>query len=97
MNERSIFMTALEKDSPEERSTYLDEACGGDTVLRHRVEALLRSHEQAGAFLGKPAPERLSEGLGFRGQRLADFRSGRFRNHTRLWVCAPVGSHSEQD
>jgi serine/threonine protein kinase/Flp pilus assembly protein TadD len=61
MNERSIFMAALERESAPERSAYLDEACGGDTALRQRVEALLASHQQAGSFLGMPVPERLAE------------------------------------
>src|SRR5438445_10792848 len=61
MNERLIFMAALEKNSPARRSAYLEEACGGDAALRQRVEALLASHDQAGSFLGKPVPERLAE------------------------------------
>jgi serine/threonine protein kinase len=61
MDERSIFMAALERESAPERSAYLDEACAGDTALRQRVEALLASHEQAGSFLRKPVPERLAE------------------------------------
>jgi serine/threonine protein kinase/Flp pilus assembly protein TadD len=61
MNERSIFMEALAKETPGERSSYLDEACGGDAALRQRVEALLASHEGAGSFLGKAVPERLAE------------------------------------
>ncbi len=61
MNERSIFMEALEKDTPEQRSSFLDEACAGDAGLRQRVEALLQSHEQAGSFLGKPVPGRFVE------------------------------------
>jgi serine/threonine protein kinase len=63
MNERAIFMEALDKDSLAQRSVYLDEACGGHTGLRQRVEALLTSHEQAGSFLGKPVSERLAENL----------------------------------
>jgi eukaryotic-like serine/threonine-protein kinase len=51
MDERSIFMAALERDSLAERSAYLDEACAGDSALRQRIEALLASHEQAGSFL----------------------------------------------
>jgi serine/threonine protein kinase len=62
-NERTIFVEALEKDAPAERSAFLDEACAGDAALRRRVEALLRSHAQAGAFLGKPVPERLAAEL----------------------------------
>src|SRR5262245_66528137 len=63
MNERSIFMEALEKATAAERADYLDTACAGDAALRQRLEALLQSHEQAGDFLGKPAPERLAEEL----------------------------------
>lgn len=41
---------------PEERSAYLDGACGADRELRAEVESLLASHEQAGTnFLMKPA------------------------------------------
>jgi tetratricopeptide (TPR) repeat protein/serine/threonine protein kinase len=61
MDERSIFMAALERESPPERSAYLEKVCGGDTALRQRVEALLDSHEQAGSFLRKPVPERLAD------------------------------------
>ncbi|HEY7423093.1 MAG TPA: serine/threonine-protein kinase, partial [Gemmataceae bacterium] len=60
MNERSIFFEALDLETPAERSSYLDAVCGGDVVLRQRVEALLRSHEEAGDFLDKTAPERLA-------------------------------------
>jgi serine/threonine protein kinase/tetratricopeptide (TPR) repeat protein len=63
VDERSIFMTALERESPPERSAYLDGACGGDTALRQRVEALLASHQQAGSFLRVPIPERLAENV----------------------------------
>ncbi|MCI0358499.1 MAG: protein kinase [Planctomycetaceae bacterium] len=61
MNERSIFMAALEKSSLDERSAFLDAACGGDAALRQRVEALLNSHVDGGSFLEMPVPERLLE------------------------------------
>lgn len=51
----AIFAEALAKRTPEERTAYLDDACAEDLVLRQRIEALLKSHEAAGAFLGKPA------------------------------------------
>src|SRR5262245_34237333 len=55
MSERTIFLVALEKDSSAERDAYLNEACSGDASLRQRLDALLRSHDEAGAFLEKPA------------------------------------------
>jgi len=51
-----IFLTALEKPTPEERSGFLDAACGSDAELRHRVERLLKAHPQVAAFLEVPAP-----------------------------------------
>jgi hypothetical protein len=61
MNERAIFIEALDRDTPGARAAYLDEACAGDQTLRARVEALLQSHEQAGEFPGKLAPQRLAD------------------------------------
>jgi serine/threonine protein kinase len=54
MTERTIFLTALEKNATE-RTAYLNEACGADVGLRQRVEGLLRSHGEAGNFLDIPA------------------------------------------
>ena len=51
---KSLFHAAVEMDAGE-RPAFLDEACAGDDELRRRVEALLASHEQAGAFLVSPA------------------------------------------
>ncbi len=50
----SVFNAALEKEG-QERSAYLDGACGADAGLRDRVEALLAAHDQAGSFLRGPA------------------------------------------
>src|SRR5262245_17989422 len=64
MNERSIFLEALDQADPTQRSAYLDKACAGDAALRQRVEALLKTHAEAGGFLDKLAPERVAEELG---------------------------------
>src|SRR6516162_2105032 len=64
MNERSIFLEALDQADPTQRSAYLDEACAGDAALRQRVEALLKTHSEAGGFLDKLAPERVAAELG---------------------------------
>jgi Tol biopolymer transport system component/serine/threonine protein kinase len=60
MNERSIFMEALDKDTPDRRAAYLDEACASDAALRQRMETLLASHVDADSFLGTPVVERLA-------------------------------------
>src|SRR5262245_18942983 len=57
MNERDIFIEALQNETPAERQAYLDEACRGDETLRRGVEALLEVHERAGSFLESVAPK----------------------------------------
>lgn len=52
---KAIFLEAAELPDESARAAYLDQACGGDAALRARVEALLRSHDSAGGFLGTPA------------------------------------------
>src|SRR5438067_12614638 len=55
MNEREIFVAALEKTTPAERAAYLDAVCRDDADLRRRVEKLLAAHEAAGGILDRPA------------------------------------------
>src|SRR6185369_5624156 len=52
--EQAVFTKALLCPNPEARAAYLDAACGTDTALRRRVEALLRAAENAGDFLEEP-------------------------------------------
>jgi serine/threonine-protein kinase len=52
----AVLGEALERQGPA-RAAFLDEACGGDADLRREVEALLASHDGAGAFLDAPALE----------------------------------------
>ena len=51
MTEETIFGEALRRQDPAERAAYLARACADDEPLRIRVEALLRSHKEAGSFL----------------------------------------------
>src|SRR6266704_1243124 len=60
-DEETIFAAALALP-PEQRAACLDQACGGDAALRHRVETLLKAHA-AGAFLEEPAPPVVSHTL----------------------------------
>lgn len=57
MDEQSIFLSALEKETPEARAAWLAQACGADLRLKARIEALIASHEQASRFL-EPPPRR---------------------------------------
>src|SRR5947209_16097627 len=55
MTERDIFLAVLDLPDSGAREAYLKSACGGDANRRARVEALLRSHAEAGSFLAEPA------------------------------------------
>ena len=52
--EQAAFAEALQCATPTARAACLDVACGMDTALRQRVEALLRAAENAGDFLEEP-------------------------------------------
>src|SRR5262245_7750243 len=48
---KQIFLEAVENHDPERWQEYLDDACGTDTVLRERVEALLAAYRQPNPIL----------------------------------------------
>ena len=51
-----LFQLAVER-GPEERATFLDEACRDDEGIRREVESLLTSYERAENFIESPAFE----------------------------------------
>jgi serine/threonine protein kinase/tetratricopeptide (TPR) repeat protein len=53
-NEEAIFNAAIEIDSPAERAAFIKSACGDDTALLARVEALLKVHFEDESFLKSP-------------------------------------------
>jgi serine/threonine protein kinase/WD40 repeat protein len=53
-DERSIFLGAVEITAVEDRSAFLDAACGDNRQLRREVEALLRAHENSFGLLDAP-------------------------------------------
>src|SRR5262245_38908323 len=54
---KEIFLAAVELTTPGKRTAYLDETCGGDTLLRQRVEALLEVHDRPAQLLDRPAAQ----------------------------------------
>ena len=66
MNERDVFIAALQKESLQQRQEYLDEACSGNETLRQHVEALLNAHDRAGSFLQEPALGHVGAAVGVR-------------------------------
>ena len=51
MNDLDIFINSPDEATPEELSLYLDEACGDDPALRHRVEDLFTSRRRPEKFM----------------------------------------------
>src|SRR5262245_17920042 len=51
---QALFLAAADIVDPAARAAYLDRECAGDAVLRHRVEALLRAHDQPDSLLDAP-------------------------------------------
>jgi hypothetical protein len=54
-------MAALETGTGQQRVEYLDAACAGDQLLRARVEALLKAHDDPTSFMGTPVAATLDE------------------------------------
>lgn len=51
-----IFTVAVQLPAGE-RAVFLERACGGDSELRQRVEALLQTHARLGDFLEQPSAQ----------------------------------------
>src|SRR6516225_9106154 len=50
----SIFCSAIEFESPDERRALVEQACGEDVELRHQVERLLHAHFHGRSILDAP-------------------------------------------
>ena len=61
MNERELFLTAIEIHDPAARQGYLRSECGEDAELLPRVEALVSSHHGESQFLESPVVEQMVE------------------------------------
>src|SRR6266699_3821619 len=77
-NLQQIFHAAIVLP-PHERAAYLERTCSENYSLRQAVESLIKSHEETGNFVDRPAyqaaAEMLVEGLEFKsGQKLAHYR-----------------------
>src|SRR5215475_10670836 len=58
-NLEDLFHAAREIEA-DKRAAFLEEACGGDTALRRRVERMLAENPDEDSLLGKPAMDFVS-------------------------------------
>src|SRR5262249_45681331 len=53
---KSIFLAAIDEQTPEQWPAFLEQACAGDVLLRDEVEKLLRAQAALGPFHEAPRP-----------------------------------------
>ncbi|MGI9166034.1 MAG: LpqB family beta-propeller domain-containing protein [Pyrinomonadaceae bacterium] len=82
-----LYHAALELDG-EDRAAFLERACADDEGLRHEVESLVSSHEQAADFIVAPAMAVAAE-LFADGE--ADALSGRTVSHYKILSLIGAG------
>src|SRR6266446_4849856 len=75
-SEVDLFTEAVQLPA-EQRSAFLEAACGGDAELRANVEALLKAHMESGEFL-EQAPAEVKARTGAPGEKPGD-RIGRYK------------------
>lgn len=56
---KALFLAAMDLATDAERTTFLDEACPQDKVLRERVDALVKAHHRTDPLLDRTAAEHL--------------------------------------
>jgi len=67
----SLLQSVLERP-PEERETFLRQACAGDEALEREVQSLLSAQQEAGGFLESPAMEVAARVLAANENKVAD-------------------------
>jgi tetratricopeptide (TPR) repeat protein/predicted Ser/Thr protein kinase len=72
-----LLQSALER-LPEERETFLRQACAGDEALEREVRSLLTAQQEAGGFLDRPAIEVAARSLVANENKAADGSSRSF-------------------
>ncbi len=87
MNERELFVQALDIEDVDRRNSFLREACGDNLHLLRDVRALLDAHEKASGFLAHGLqdnaidfPKSTEPTLGYRSESTAgSFVAGRYK------------------
>src|SRR5262245_36934272 len=88
---KDILYAALER-TPEQRATFLDDACQGDQTLRGEIEALIASYQRAESLLETPAIE---VAAGLMAAEPAGTLVGQSLSHFRLLSFLDAGGMGE--
>ena len=94
---KELFALALERD-PQERSSFLRQACGGDDSLRTEVDSLLASFDGAPAFLeDSPVVDLISaQSRAISGKRIGAYRIIREIGHGGMAIVY-LGERDDQN
>ncbi len=76
MEEKKVFLSALEIDSPQQRAEFLNQACNENPAFRRRIDALLHSYAQGEANLHNPDLPTISNDATPRDQEACDDGDG---------------------
>jgi eukaryotic-like serine/threonine-protein kinase len=77
----NLLQSALER-SPEDRDSFLTQACAGDDALEREIRSLLALEQPAGKFLEKPAIEVAARAIALRQNQ--DTLTGQTISHYRI-------------
>src|SRR6266478_912667 len=81
-----IYRAAVDQE-PEQRDAFLDRACKGDAALRHKIEALLSSRQQADGFIESSAVSLAAKLIqNGHGQSLVGYTIGHYK------ICESIGA-----
>src|SRR5882724_311748 len=81
-----IYRAAVDQE-PEQRDAFLDMACKGDAALRHKIEALLSSRQQADGFIESSAVSLAAKLIqNGHGQSLVGYTIGHYK------ICESIGA-----
>ncbi|HVJ83279.1 MAG TPA: hypothetical protein VNC50_19595, partial [Planctomycetia bacterium] len=85
-----LFFAALERTDPQERTSFLDEACAGNPALRARVERLLAAQGRSGDALERgPAKDLADAARAGAGGEFGDTEAERAGGRPRTGLQAP--------
>lgn len=87
---KEIFQAALDR-TPEERSAFLLNACGGDVSQPQEVEALITSHEKDGSFIDSSAYDTAAEML----KSVQELKAGQTNGHYEFLSTLGEGGMGE--
>jgi serine/threonine protein kinase/Tol biopolymer transport system component len=88
---QELFHSALGRP-PDERATFLNDACAGDESLRLEVESMFSANEKDGSFLDSPEYAKIADPL--RGDR-SQSMVGRMVGHYRILAFLGAGGMGE--